>query len=174
MTPGIMRLIEERSVPEGSHRVWTGALHEKTPVARVPGFRNLIAVRRLMLLDFGPPEPGVLSIAKCGNPLCVKREHVRGASRRVLQRITTKVNPHQKSPSRNAKIAAKAKKKFTPDQVEQILLDPRPQRAIAKDWGVSQSSIGDIKSGKSHKHRAGNPFAGLGARQSTILTVASI
>lgn len=144
--------------------IWTGPIDGRVPVARVPGYRDLFAVRRLMLLEYGPIQPGTLATATCGNPLCVNPAHVRGVTRKKLAQVTAKHNLYHQNPVRNARISAKARKKFTPEQALQILSDPRPQRAIADDWGVAQSTIGDIKMGRTYQFGVGNPFAGLGAR----------
>lgn len=153
----------EQTVLEFSHRIWTGTVSNGAPVSRVRGFRQLVAVRRMILLERGPVQPGVFAVATCGNPLCVDPKHVRGVSRKTLQQITARVNPYHQSVTRNAKIAAKARRKFDRSDVMQILADPRPQRVIAKEFGVAQATISDIKVGKTYRF-LNNPFAGLGAR----------
>ena len=42
--------------------------------------------------------------------------------------------------------------KLTEDQVTKILLDPRPFAAIATDFNITASTVGDIKKRKSWKH----------------------
>ena len=147
----------------GYHTVWMGSLSEKTPVTRIPGFRQVMAVRRLVLLERGPVQPHTVAVG-CGHPQCVDPSHVRAGTRKTLARVTARTNDYAQNPVRNARIAAKSRRLFTPEQALQILADPRPQRAIAKEWGCSQTTIGEIKLHRSYKYGVGNPFSGLGAR----------
>ena len=43
-------------------------------------------------------------------------------------------------------------KKITPEQIEAIINDERKQKIIAKEYGLSQSYISDIKSNKNRKN----------------------
>ena len=43
-------------------------------------------------------------------------------------------------------------KKITPEQIEAIINDGRKQKIIAKEYGLSQSYISDIKSNKNRKN----------------------
>jgi len=43
-------------------------------------------------------------------------------------------------------------KKITPEQIEAIINDERKQKIIAKEYGLSQSYISDIKSNKNKKN----------------------
>lgn len=142
---------------------WTGSLSKGIPVARVPGWRDLMAVRRMVLLEQGPIEPGKLASTTCGNRLCINPAHVRPMTRKMVQRKTAQVNPYHKNPVRSAKIAAKAKARRVLDDAtaEAIRLDPRPLRVIAKELGVSFSVPQMIRSGKTYREAAGNPWGGL-------------
>lgn len=155
----MMDRVLKQSHRDWRHLLWDGPLSVKTPVTRVPGFRELIAVRRIVLLERGPVQPHILAVG-CGHPLCVDPRHVRGRTRAELAKITAKTSDYHQNPIRNAKIAAKARRIFTPEQAREIALDPRPQRVIAKELGVTQSTIGSIKMGKTYRF-VSNPFAGL-------------
>lgn len=155
--------ILRQSYQEGKCRIWDGPLSKGTPVTRVKGFKNLIAVRRLVLLDRGPPEKNRLASCLCGNMLCVSEEHVRPLTRKRLQQITAKFNDYHKSQARAARIAVAARRRRRLDDTtaESVKLDPRPIRAIAKELGVPFSLVQGIKAGITYKTSANNPWAGL-------------
>ena len=150
-----------RAVRSGRCLEWAGPMSKGIPVYRVTGFRELIAVRRLVLLELGPIEPGKLASTTCGNPLCVGRAHVRPMTRAQVQRVTASKNGYHKSPVRSAKIAAKAKARriLSEEQAAMVRTDPRPLRAVAKELGVNFSVVQGIRSGKTY--RDGNPWGGL-------------
>lgn len=152
-----------RTTPQGRCAIWTGPTKHGAPVSRVTGFRDLLAVRRMVLLQAGPLAPGVLAAATCGNPLCVSQRCVRGVSRKRLQQITAKHNDYHQSPSRSAKIAAKAKARrvLSDEQAMAAMSDPRPIRAVAAELGVGFSIVQQLRAGKTYRFSAGNPWAGL-------------
>lgn len=150
-----------RTARNGRGLEWTGPMSKGIPVFRVTGFRELIAARRLVLLELGPIEPGKLASMTCGNPVCVARAHVRPMTRTQAQRVTARKNGYHKNPVRSAKIAAKAKARrvLTDEQAAMVRTDPRPLRAVAKELGVNFSVVQGIRSGRTY--RDGNPWGGL-------------
>ena len=152
-----------RTVRSGRCLEWTGPMSKGIPVYRVTGFRELIAVRKLVLLELGPIEPGKLASKTCGNPLCVDPAHVRPMTRGQVQRVTASKNGYHKSPARSAKIAAKAKARriLTEEQAAMVRTDPRPLRAVAKELGVNFSVVQQIRAGKTYRFASGNPWVGL-------------
>lgn len=152
-----------RTVRNGRCLEWVGSMSKGIPVFRVTGFRELIATRRLVLLELGPIEPGKLASTTCGNPMCVDRAHVRPMTRTQVQRVTASKNGYHKSPVRSAKIAAKARARrvLTDEQATMVRTDPRPLRAVAKELGVNFSVVQQIRAGKTYRFGAGNPWGGL-------------
>jgi hypothetical protein len=159
----MLSLIESKTIPDGKCRIWQGPLSSGTPVMRVPGLRDVMAVRRLVLLELGPPRPNRFASATCGNPLCVSARCVKPMTRRQLQKTTAANNDFHKSPSRAAKIAISAKKRrrFDDATAASILTDHRSGRELARDMGVHQSVIQGIRAGKTYKDASINPWAGL-------------
>lgn len=156
----IGRLLE-RTVRNDFCLEWTGPLNKGTPVSRVPGCRELIAVRRLVLLELGPIREGMLASTTCGNPLCVNPHHVKAMTRTQVQKKTAAKNGYHKNPVRAAKIAMKAKARriLTDEQAHMVRIDPRPLRTVAEELGVNFSVVQMIRAGRTYKN--GNPFAGL-------------
>lgn len=95
---------------------------------------------RLYLGDF-PPDICVLH--KCDNPLCVNPEHLF-----LGTRADNTADMMQKG--RNAKVAGELNpnRKLTEELAAQIRLAPGKHRDIAKEYGVTHTTIGDIKRGK--------------------------
>ena len=144
--------------------MWTGPIGSGgAPVARVPGFRDVLAVRRMVLLELGPVKKGLLAVATCGNPMCVSRMCVRAISRRRLQRMTAARTNYHRSAARSAKLAAVARKRraLSDEDAIRAMVDPRPIRVVAKELGVGFSVVQKIRAGETYRFAAGSPWAGL-------------
>lgn len=84
---------------------------------------------------------------KCDNPRCSNPSHLVAGTQ--AENIRDKV-----AKNRQAKGMAHGMVKLTPEQVVAINDDPRQQRAIATDYGISQRTVGRIKHGKSWREIA--------------------
>lgn len=81
---------------------------------------------------------------KCDNPKCVNPDHLFiGTQLDNIQDMKRK-NRHAHGETSYAKITA--------EQARSIIQDPRPQRQIAKDYGLCQQTISRIKLGINWKH----------------------
>lgn len=127
------------------------------------GFRDLLAVRRMVLMEFGPIKEGMLAAAICGNPLCVSPCCVRAVTRSKLQLLTVKHTEFHLRQCRAAKIAISAKKRrvLSDEAAMMAKSDPRPIRAVAAELGVGFSIVQQIRAGKTYRFAAGNPWSGL-------------
>lgn len=158
--------IKKHIVEEGDCWNWIGALQASgsTPMMNYNG--RVGGVRRFILLERGPNQPGMLGTYTCSNPMCVNPDHVAWAVRRTVQRRTTEELGYQQDVMRCKKLSdkARAKGKLTKELVEAIREADGPQHKIGKVFGISQATVSKIKRGAMWKTYGGNPFAGLGAR----------
>jgi hypothetical protein len=129
-----------RNVQKGSGCwEWTGGTRQGYGRFRI-GSKKITAHRYAYLVYHGALS-GVVR-HKCDNRLCVNPDHLE------LGTLADNVADMDARGRRSMLHGAK----LTEDDVRRILTDPRTQRAIAKDYGVSHTAIGDIKRGNKWRH----------------------
>lgn len=146
---------------------WTGAVRWtcNNPSIRREG-GNSVSLRRYMLEVANEKKPCPKRVATyiCGNPKCVKLEHIAAVTRTVLQtRVNSEMNAFQKL--RKAKRSSAKRRlcaKLTPEIVKAIKESNEPQKLVAQRYGVVQSTISQIKRGVTWKDYD-NPFTRLAA-----------
>lgn len=97
------------------------------------------------VLYVGPILNGLHVLHHCDNRKCVRPDHLFLGTNR--ENVDDKV-----SKSRQLKGEALKTSKLTEDQVRQIKCDKRSQRVIGKTFGVSHTTVGQIKSGLIWRH----------------------
>ena len=141
---------------------WIGATQNcKTPMMRWDG--KVSSVRRFVLTERGTHLKGYLAGTTCGNPLCVRPDHiVRTTRRQVSIQAAESMGAESRIWRRmNIAHAARLRGKLTMEIANAIREDDRPQRSIARDYGVTQHTIQSIKAGLIWREYASHPFAGL-------------
>lgn len=107
------------------------------------------AHRIAWVLANGPIEPRTLYVChRCDNPECVNPAHMFLGTHadNIADRGVKK---------RAARGEAAGLASFTNEQVAGIRRDPRPYSEIAKDYGVTESAIGGVRTGRSWAHLPG-------------------
>lgn len=97
----------------------------------------------------GPRPKGYDAAHSCGNSLCVNPAHIvwKTRSENILdKKLHGTFNPPPPSTRRGSLVPVST---LTEPQVKKILVDERYQRVIAAEYGVHQSTISDIKTGRS-------------------------
>lgn len=143
--------LERFSIPEPNSGcwLWTGGFddrgHPFEPYGRIWVRGSSIAAHRASWLTYrGEIPEGMLVCHKCDTPLCINPDHLfldthKGNTRDMISKgrdDSTRISRRGES-SNFAKL--------TPVQVLSIRADPRFQRVIAKDYGISQPCVSLIK-----------------------------
>lgn len=90
---------------------------------------------------------GMVICHKCDNPSCVNPEHLFLGTH--ADNMRDKI---AKGRARVPKGQDSVHAKLTEAQARSILLDPRPYRDIARDYGIAYSTVGSIKQRESWEH----------------------
>lgn len=141
---------------------WQGIMGNNTPQIRIA--RKLQMVRRVIRDMLGnPAAEGNYLAPSCGNPKCIKPEHIIERTRaQHMKRIARLVDHNH--PIRIAKLQkAKAHLRVVSDEgVAMIRADDRKAEDVARELGVSKSLVKKIRRGQAYRESAAaNPFAGL-------------
>lgn len=161
----IMARIKSRIVECGDCWEWTGAMDGgSTPIMRVPVTRQLLSVRRIVMIAMGKDPGPKLGVSSCDNRRCVAPAHAVAYTRRQLQKRTAKRSGYGFSATRSKRLAesrrAKPDTKLNMEIVQRIRTDGRPTREWALELGVAQSTIQMARSHRTWKEYGGI-FSGL-------------
>ena len=125
--------------------LWTGAKLKGGHGIFWDGSKNVTAHRFLYELTVGPIPEGLCGCHRCDVPACVNPAH-------IFLGTKSENNKDRDSKGRTAFGVRTGHAKLGEVDVAKILADPRSRRRIAADYGVVQSTVTKIKSGKSWKH----------------------
>lgn len=129
-------------VTETGCRLWTGCMSSGYGVIRAQG--KLWRAHIASMLLTGQQVEGKCVLHKCDTPACINPGHLFLGTRadNAMDR------------DRKGRVAHGAKHyatKLTPEQVQRIREDVRPQNVIAKAYGVRQDHVSRIKSGRARR-----------------------
>lgn len=117
-----------------------------------PPYRDIRVHRRAWREANGPIPPGMCVLHKCDNRACHNVEHLfLGTQADNMRDMAAKGRRRANSPVGEKNANAK----ITWEQAKAIRSDPRRQKDIAAEYGVSAERVYAIKSGKSWKHGNG-------------------
>lgn len=103
-----------------------------------------LAHRVAYMLFVGVIPPGMCVLHRCDTPVCVNPAHLwLGTHKDNMKDMANKGRCNAPFGERHGN------SKLTLSQVRCIAKDPRPSRAVAKDYGVCKSSVNHIRSGQS-------------------------
>lgn len=150
-----------RTKDDAGCAVWQGAKVNGCPCIKVNGKTELI--RRLIYLEENEKVPSKHVITTtCKTPGCILPEHIQAISQSKLSKYLAKTGL-MGGARRDAKIAATKRAKYaklTIDIARHVRESEETSRALAKQYGVSERTIGRIRMGMTWKDY-NNPFAGL-------------
>ena len=134
--------------PNGDCWVWT-AYRDEFGYGRFNrrGFSGGMAHRTSYDLNVGRIPDGMLVRHKCDNPSCVRPEHLELGDDQDNSNDQV-ARGRQRAP----KGVSSPKARLTEDQVRAIFADPRKQREIAAEYGISQSAVMMIKTKRNWAH----------------------
>lgn len=142
---------------------WQGMIRNGTPQIRIA--RKMHTVRRVIRDLLGnPAAEGNYLAPSCGNPKCVKPDHIIERTRaQHMKRIASLVDHnHPIRITKLQKIKAHARK-VNEDGLAMIRTDDRKAEDVARELGVSKTLVNKIRRGQAYRevNAAANPFAGL-------------
>ena len=111
----------------------------------LPGERPVRAHRFAYEKTIGVISDGLVVMHSCDNPPCVNPAHLSTGTHLENSRDAARKG-------RNARGERNGHAKLTPTCIQSIKHSSEPQAALAKHYGVSQSAISRVKSGKRWKH----------------------
>lgn len=123
----------------GCHE-WTGRRHSGG--YGLIGGKNLYAHREAWQKEHGPIAPGLVVRHHCDNPCCVNVAHLEAGTH--AQNMDDMARRHRNH----------ARRSLTPEQVRAVRRDPRPATAIAREYGVSQGTILNLRNGVTYRRVA--------------------
>ena len=156
-----MDLIEAKCIDDGGCLIWQYGSAHGNPYMSLN--RKAISVRRWVAENvLGKKTKGLIVTNSCMNKMCVCPDHLVVVTRAKMQKMWADHLQYGKNPVRRQKLVDAARKRFGYDTElrDRIMLDPRPQKVIAKEIGKSQDFVAAIKNGTSYRNLS-NPFAGL-------------
>ena len=132
------------SDPTSECHIWKAAKYKNGYGVFWDGKKRNGAHRVSFSLSKGTIPEGMYVCHHCDNPSCVNPKH--------LFLGTPKDNSEDKFEKNRARVGSQhPRAKLTLEQVEKIRLASGSQKEIAKNFGVSQSTIHTIKTGKNWK-----------------------
>lgn len=125
-------------VPESGCILWTGCTSQGYGVIRAEG--KLIKAHVASLeIHLGEKANGRCALHKCDTPSCINPLHLWFGDRSENARDRDNKDRVQHGEKHYAS-------RLTDDQIRAIRADPRMQRVIADDYGITQSHVSRIKS----------------------------
>lgn len=129
--------------PEGECWVWTGS-RDGFGYGRFNRNGSGGSAHRVSYeLSVGEIPHGLVIRHKCDNPACVRPDHLETGTDQDNSNDQVARNRQRGAPGRS-----NAANKLTEESVLAIFADPRRQRDIAVDYGISQSAVMMIKTGR--------------------------
>jgi hypothetical protein len=159
--PVTLDVIHARCDEVGDCWIWRGAVsHGTAPAINIDG--KSTSVRRFVADLLGRQTNGRYITACCGEPLCVSPDHLRVVTRSQLNILTAKRTGYGQSLARAAKIAQARRRRahLSPELVQMIRSSDLPSAQLAKQLGVSKSTVNDARRGNTWRDYT-NPFAWL-------------
>jgi hypothetical protein len=134
---------------------WTGTLNRRGGYGQCNFLRDgkrLLAHRWSWLLARGPIPDGLHVLHRCDNPRCVNPEHLfLGTHQDNMRDAILKGRRKHPSPPR-VRGEKHGRAKLNAEQVKAIRLDDRTSGAVAKDYGMSPSTIHEIRERRIWRH----------------------
>ncbi|HLU04702.1 MAG TPA: HNH endonuclease [Advenella sp.] len=131
-----MKYLEDRTIPEPNSGcyLWIGPYQSKGYGAAYIGGKFYFAHRLAWQVENGAIPKGVHCLHRCDNPACVRPEHLFLGSHSDNMADKTK--------------KGRAAHKINADEANAILHDSREHEEIARSYGISRTTVSQIKNGR--------------------------
>lgn len=144
-SPAFVALFESRYKRRGDDECWVwGGTLTKLGYGNI-GRVHYRAHRVAWAIAYGFLDPEMDVLHRCDNRRCVNPNHLF-----VGDHVANMADMAAKKRSVRGEAVNSAV--LTPDEVNAIRLDPRFQRDIAADYGISQNNVSRIKRGETWRH----------------------
>lgn len=139
--------ILEKSIPEPNSGCWLWLTYCGTKgYGQIKYKGNQMGAHRVSwIVHRGLIPEGALICHKCDVPCCVNPDHLY-----VGSNLTNRHDAIRRGRAPQGETAGQSN--LTDSDILLIRSDPRPQRAIAKEYGLSHTAIGNIKRGRTWTH----------------------
>jgi hypothetical protein len=143
---------------------WQGIMAASgTPLVKI--HRRLLTVRRVIRdMQGRPAKEGNFLAPSCGNPRCVRPEHIVERTPRQHAKQMAALVDHQ-SPLRIARLQKvnAHKRALSAEDVAKVRSDSRSAAVVAHELGCSKTLVSSIRRGEAYRQisAAENPFAQL-------------
>jgi len=147
-----MTLIERvtsHAIPVGNCWEWNSAMSKNTPTLMWQGQAQ--TVRRVLAKEYlNYSIDNMLVTTRCRNPKCVRPKHLLVCTRKELQALLSKEKRLTPGHVVRAKlsVAARRRARLTLEQAQEIRIAEGTHKEIATQYGISQSTVSAIKSGR--------------------------
>lgn len=150
MTDDIVQRILARTIEEGECLLWQGRVANGSALVHILGQGYRSARRLIWEHKYGQPMPAHLrATCRCGEPRCVRPEHVTALSLKQIGKRAAKAGKFRSIARRSAIAAAqRARSRLTPELVAQIREAPSGA-GIARELGIHKSTASKIRRGES-------------------------
>lgn len=138
---------EDRYIPEPNSGcfIWLGSV-DKDGYGHCRGLYSRRAHREAYYRAFGDPS-GSMVLHKCDNPSCVNPDHLfLGDAQANADDAREKNRTFRPRGERNGA------SRLSEAQIKKIRSDNRAQEVIATEYGITQSNVSLIKSGRNWRH----------------------
>lgn len=143
--------LEERSManPVTGCMEWLGYKNEDGYGQIRVGRKMVRTHRAVWQAEYGPIPDGMSVLHRCDNPSCINLAHLfLGTQTDNVADMDAKKRRARKTGEQNGRV------KLTEDQVRRIRQDLRFQKEIAAEYGVNQTLVSQIKTGRIWSHVA--------------------
>jgi hypothetical protein len=138
--------IERRGIDECW--TWTGAKGDGYGLFTVQPYGRLVGAHRISFaLENGQTPPDVFVLHRCDNPACVNPRHLRLGTHQ-----DNMIDRRDKGRDNRTLGETNGCAKLDTWDIICIRADRRPQKVIAKDYGIRQGHVSYIKARKTWRH----------------------
>lgn len=114
------------------------------------GGKRMVMSRYVYERDIGPIPPGIFVCHSCDTPMCINPDHFFLGTQKDNMVDASQKNRIDRMHSPRGE--SHGMTKLTNQEAISIRNDPRPSRAVAKEYGINKGTVLNIRNGFTWKH----------------------